>query len=86
VRVRAMWLAMWLDALLCLQHRRLARWTAVTVDRFDGEEYPMPFVRFRWRRSVDTWIERMTGEWLTRGQAVTFAARELAQAQSGELA
>lgn len=77
MQVRALWVAMWADALLCCPARHLARWTAVVVDRFDGQEHPMPAVRFRWRRSVDTWIERATAEWLARGDAVTFAARRL---------
>lgn len=65
------------DGLLCFQVHRLARWTAVVVDRDSGLDCPMPAVRFRWRSSVDTWIEQATAEWLARGEAVSFAARKL---------
>lgn len=77
VQARALWVAMWADALLCFPNRHLARWTAVVVDRIDGHEHPMPAVRFRWHRSVDTWIERATAKWLSRGHAVTIVARAL---------
>jgi hypothetical protein len=68
---------MWIDALACHAIPRLARWTVVVVDRVDGEEHSMPAVRLRWRRSADTWIARMTQEWVRKGMTVNFAAREL---------
>lgn len=47
---------MWFDALLGHQWPRLARWTVVVVDRFDGQERHIESTRFRWRSSAERWI------------------------------
>ncbi len=60
-------ITMWLDALLCFAIPRLTRWTAVVVDRFDATEYPIVSVRFRWRRSADTWTLRAGAMLIERG-------------------
>lgn len=66
-----------LDGLLCTAAPRLARWTVVVVDRFDGEEHPMPFVRLRWRRSADEWVRYYTEQWKLRGSPAQFEVRPL---------
>lgn len=71
---------MMFDAVLCFHLPSLARWTAVVVDRWDGEEYPVESVRFRWRRSAETWVERATTKYVKRGMTVTFAVRPLRSA------
>lgn len=60
-------IGMWFDALMCLSNPRLARWTAVVVDRNDGTEYPIASVRFRWRRSAETWVLRTAAKFVQRG-------------------
>lgn len=66
------------DALLCHAFPRLARWTAVVVDRFDGAEYPVGSVRLRWRSSIDEWL-RWNDEYLRHRRLPTaqFEARRL---------
>jgi hypothetical protein len=49
---------MMLDAILCAFLGVRPRWTAVVVDRFDGQEHPIESVRFRWRRNADRWVTR----------------------------
>ncbi len=48
---------MWVDAFLTLSGVP-ARWTVVVIDRDTCDEYPIASVRFRWRRSADTWSAR----------------------------
>lgn len=60
-----MMLGLYVDALLCFVVPRLARWTVVVVDRFDGEEHPIRSVRLRWYRSAEVWI----AEWVPRSVA-----------------
>lgn len=46
---------MWADAIACAFLGLRPRWTAVVVDRWDGQEHPIPSARFRWRRNADRW-------------------------------
>lgn len=71
---------MWTDALACFVVPRLARWTAVVVDRMDGEEYPVRSVRLRRRSSIDEWVRMATAEWVERGMTIQFEARKLERA------
>jgi hypothetical protein len=69
--------SMWFDAIACLVFPKLARWGVAVVDRFDGERYPVPSLRLRWRASLDEWTRIATTGLIQRDDGVQFEARRL---------
>jgi hypothetical protein len=74
---RAVTPGLWADALLCKAFKRAGRWTAVVVDRFDGEEHPMPAVRFRYRSHAVEVCDYYRGVWDRRGVTVAMEPRPI---------
>lgn len=75
--LRALTLGLWADAMLCKAFKRVGRWTTVVVDRFDGEEHPMPAVRFRYHCHAVEVCNYYRGVWDRRGVTVAMEPRPI---------